>query len=91
MRLNAFVDRVSLSDREKKEKREKGEKGQIQRRIKMVEYKKRKKKKKNMTPYVKSRFEKNGRRRGLPGAIVGTMDTPWRERHEGKRPFNNAD
>lgn len=46
MRLNAFVDRVSLSDREKKEKREKGEKEQIQRRIKMVEYKKRKKKKK---------------------------------------------
>lgn len=53
--------------------------------------KKEKRKKKNMTPYVKSRFEKNGRRRGLPGAIVGTMDTPWRERHEGKRPFNNAD
>lgn len=23
--------------------------------------------------------------------LLERMDTPWRERHEGKRPFNNAD
>lgn len=58
---------VSLSDNKKKENKNGGR-----------EYKERKKGKRKKHPAtLKSRFEKNGRRRGLlPGAIVGTDEHP---------------